>query len=347
MEQQDYWLNETVALLTFSLMKGVGYWTIRNLALQNISFKQVLKANSSNEFVEYLKQAGCKSANQVVEVWQNSTQELWKEAIKLYRDLKNQNIEVIHFGQQHFPQHLREINEPPKWLFVQGNISLLHQPALTLVGTRNPSEDGKFLAQYIGSCLPYFPNVVTVSGLANGIDQIIHKQSIRFEVPTIAFVGTGILLNYPVNSDKLRLEICKNGGAIVSEYLPSESYSSENFVRRNRLQAGLARVVIPVEWKPRGGTAHTVRYAKAANRQIICLKLPDWDSSHPELSIAKDLGATIFTIPGQESEFIHTVQRSTVIEPNQHEVDLSKTITKSEITQPKSQAGQLEIPLWN
>ena len=339
---QDYWINETIALLALSLMKGVGYWTIRNLTIKGLSLKQVLKTNTREEFTEYLKQAGCKNASQLSETWENSIREIWQEAVKLYRDLKNQSIEIIHYGQEQFPQQLKEIDEAPQWLFVQGNISLLYQQAIAIVGTRQPSEDGKFLAKYIGGCLAYWKDAVTVSGLAYGIDQTIHQESIRFNVPTIAFLGTGILLNYPANSEKLRHQILEKGGTIVSEYLPSESYSAENFIRRNRLQAGLSQVVIPIEWKPKSGTAHTVRFAKAANRQLICLKLPDWSNlEHPELSVAQEMGAKIFTIPGEESELIKTVQKfidkkqsfqthepikndvnSSISQPNYHQLNL-------------------------
>lgn len=222
---------------------------------------------------------------------------------------------------------------------------MLHQPAITLVGTRSPSEDGKFLAKYIASCLPYlkntFADIVTVGGLANGIDQIIHQQSIRFQVPTVAFIGTGILLNYPANSEKLRQKIIEQGGAIVSEYLPSENYSAENFVRRNRLQAGLARVVIPVEWKPRGGTEHTLRYAKAAGRKIICLKLPDWSSSHPELSTAQEMRAEIFTIPGQESDLLNAIGQS--ISRDSHSDQSSRLTDLSETSKPQKDYYQLSL----
>lgn len=341
---QDYWINETIGLLTLSLMKGVGYWTIRNFALQGLSYKQVLKVESSTEFIEYMKAAGCKNANQVGEIWQNSIFDIWEEAVQLYHILKRQGIKVIHYKQHQFPLKLKEIEEAPQWLFVQGNLSLLHQEAITIVGTRQPSEDGKFLAKYIGSCLSYWKEAVTVSGLAYGIDQIIHEESIRFNVPTIAFIGTGILLNYPANSEKLRQKILEKGGTIVSEYLPSESYSAENFVRRNRLQAGLAQVVIPVEWKPKSGTAHTVRFAKAANRQLICLKLPDWSSSeHPELSIAQEIGAKIFTIPGQESEFIKMVQR--LIDKRSSSVQMDEP-QKNDINSSTSEPNYRQLTLW-
>lgn len=315
-KNNDYWLQETISLLTFSLLKGLSYRTIRTLSLNAQSLKQVLKVDSSDEFVDYLKQAGCKTANQLGESRQTSIQEWWKEATNLYHKLKTQGITVIHSQQADFPQRLRDLKEPPQWLFVQGNVSVLHQSAITIVGTRTPSEDGKFLAHYIGGCLPYFKQSVTVSGLANGIDQIIHRSSLRFKVPTIAILGTGILVNYPENSSELRQEICKAGGAVISEYLPLESYGREKFVLRNRLQAGLARALIPVEWKIDGGTAHTVRFAREANRKIICLKLPDWSNSRAELIKAQDMGADIFTIPGQETALLDAIKECLNLENN-------------------------------
>lgn len=305
---QDFWQSETISLIALSSMSGVGYWTLRKLALSGITFQEVTQAKSKLQLTNYLKQSECKIIDKVVETWFESHEKILQQANKLYFDLRKQEIEVIHFKEKNFPQYLREIKDPPQWLFVQGDISVLHQPAITIVGTRKPTQDGKFLAQYVGRSLPYFKGV-TVSGLASGIDQIIHKNSLRFNIKTIAFIGTGILLNYPSGSEKLRQEIYQKGGAIVSEYLPHDSYSAANFVHRNRLQAGLARVVIPVEWQEKGGTAHTVRFAKENNRKIICLRQPGWDDSHTELSVAKEMGAEVFTIPGQESEFRKAVQQ--------------------------------------
>lgn len=339
----NYWLHETISLLTFSLMKGLGYRTIRNLSLYAESLKQVLKANSSDEFVNYLKQAGCRTANQLGDEWQTSIQDRWKKAIDLYRKLNSEGITVIHSGQADFPQRLREIEEPPRWLFVQGNLSILHQPSIAIVGTRNPSEDGKLLAQYIGACLPYFNQIATVSGLANGIDQIIHRSSIRFKVPTIAVLGTGIRVTYPENSDDLRQEICKAGGAVISEYLPFESYGREKFVFRNRLQAGLAYIVIPVEWKLESGTAHTVRYAKEANRKIICLKLPDWSDSRTELIKAQDIGADIFTVPGQEATLLDAIKQALVFGNTTPHYEPSFNLSRKIKKQPEYH----QLSLWD
>lgn len=299
---QEFWVRETLSMLALSLIEGVGYWTLYRLSSSGLSFNEILR-KPQKEFIDYFIKVGCKPPGNIKSEWETFQRELWAKGNELYRSLKREKIEVIHFEQEIFPKSLREIEEPPRWLFVQGNISILNETSIAIVGTRTPSEDGIFLARYIGGCIPYF-KAITVSGLANGIDQIIHQQSIRFQIPTVAILGNGIFLNYPKGSENLRADICVNGGAIVTEYLPYQRYSGENFVRRNRLQAGLADVVIPIEWKASSGTSHTVHYAYKARKHIVCLKMPDWsENSHNELILAKELKGEIFTVPGEE-EFL-------------------------------------------
>ncbi|WP_195743705.1 DNA-processing protein DprA, partial [Pseudomonas syringae] len=139
------------------------------------------------------------------------------------------------------------------WLFVQGQMANLHKQSVTVVGTRKPSEDGIFLTRFLLAALA-IRSCPTVSGLAAGIDQVVHTESIRYGIPTVAVLGTGILQNYPKGSEKLREEIVNSGGTIVTEYLPTQSYSAENFVRRNRLQAGLGEILFPTEWSIKSGT---------------------------------------------------------------------------------------------
>ena len=155
----------------------------------------------------------------------------------------------------------------------------------------------------MGACLGEW-GVPTVSGLAAGIDQLAHEHSLRAGVPTIAVLGTGMLEDYPKGSGRLRAEILATGGAIVSEYLPTSSYSAENFVQRNRLQAALGRALIPAEWKRRSGTAHTVRFATALGRPIACLRLPEWSEERVVLERGMGLPTgEIFTVPHDQGSF--------------------------------------------
>lgn len=84
----------------------------------------------------------------------------------------------------------------------------------------------------------------------------------------------------------MRERILAAGGAIVTEYLPRASYSGDHFVQRNRLQAALGRVLIPVEWSRRSATAHTVRFASELERPIACLRLPHWPAERVQLEQA-------------------------------------------------------------
>jgi DNA processing protein len=303
----DFWMRETISLLALSTLPGIGYWTLRNLADADYSFNEVLKCSSAEEFGIYLSKASSKMLR-LTQDWSDLQKKLWEQGQELRRELSRAGVLVIHARESRFPKSLLEIADPPQWIFVQGDWSILHDSSVAVVGTRQPSTDGIFLANYVSACIPAF-NTVTVSGLANGIDQIIHQQSIRFQAPTIAVLGTGILKNYPSGSESLRDAICANGGAVVTEYLPNQTYSGENFVRRNRLQAGLAKVLIPAAWKSQSGTAHTVRYANASSKVIVCLRMPDWtDKEHPELLMARELGAEVFTVPDQGNDFIDFVR---------------------------------------
>ena len=141
-------------------------------------------------------------------------------------------------------------------------------------------------------------NLATVSGLAHGIDQTVHVESLRYGLPTIGVLGTGILSNYPKGSEELRDSIVQAGGAIITEYLPNQSYSAENFVRRNRLQAALGDVLIPCEWAIKSGTAHTVKFAKKYNKKIINAYLPFSLESRPEVEFSvKRYSALAIEIP--------------------------------------------------
>ncbi len=153
---QDFWQSETISLIALSSMSGVGYWTLRKLALSGITFQEVTEAKSKLQLTNYLKQTECKIIDKVVETWFESHENILQQANKLYLDLRKQEIEVVHFKEEKFPQSLREIKDPPQWLFVQGDVSVLHQPAITIVGTRKPTQDGKFLAQYVGRSLLIF-----------------------------------------------------------------------------------------------------------------------------------------------------------------------------------------------
>lgn len=202
-----------------------------------------------------------------------------KEADRLCK----QGIQLL--SSEELPPAIRELDDAPGWLFVQGNPETLTQkPVIAVVGTRKPTEKGKRAAEIVAEILSAYP-IVLVSGLADGIDAVAHKVSLREGVPNVAFLGHGIRLIFPQATASIRKRIVEQGGAVATEYLPDERYDRGKFVARNRLQAALADLVIPVEGRPEGGTAHTVRFAHRYGREILGLRWEGADGLFRKLAL--------------------------------------------------------------
>ncbi|MHC8404336.1 DNA-processing protein DprA [Pseudomonas sp. TMB3-21] len=279
MEDRSYWRHERIAFLALSTLKGVGFRTLYKIAQSGASFISALR--NPNE-VGLEKYFGDAAANNF-----DDQKRLWDAGLSEAKKLAALNIYLLFRDEPRFPQKLYNIPDSPEWIFVQGNIDNLYMPAMSIVGTRKPSGDGIFLTKFLVAALAH-QKCVTVSGLALGIDQTAHQESIRYGIPTVAVLGTGISENYPKGSEILREEIIRAGGTVISEYLPNQSYSAENFVRRNRLQAALGDILFPTEWQIKSGTAHTVKFAHKYDKKIVNLHLPQSYSGKPELKFSED-----------------------------------------------------------
>jgi DNA processing protein len=291
---------EHEAFLALSSIKGIGYWTLYHIGRTGTPYSEVFGIDNGEEATAVLRRFGARvdASNE----WSVLKDRGSKRANEVVRELARRDSRLILQADRLFPTRLLDLADPPQWIFVEGNPAVLNSSCIAAVGTREPTEDGLFLAQFVGANLRMW-GAPTVSGLASGIDQVIHRWSLRMEVPTIAVLGTGLALNYPKGSQDLRQAIVESGGAIVTEYLIHDSYSAENFVRRNRLQAALGNVLIPVEWAVKSGTAHTVRFALTLRRPVACL-LMNRPAGSERLNLP---GTHTFEIPGEESEFRHFV----------------------------------------
>lgn len=300
--------DDKSAFLALATVRGIGQKTLLALAEAGRPFSDVMEHGPTDEPI------GGRAARYNAPIWAARWSAIRSDAVsrgeELAAKLEQLGVALLFRGDPCFPRQLQDLSRPPHWLFVQGSITRLSEPAVTIVGTRKPSADGYFLARYVGACLGDW-GVPTVSGLAAGIDQLAHEHSLRAGVPTIAVLGTGILDEYPNGSATLRERILADGGTIVTECLPHISYSAENFVQRNRLQAALGRVLIPAEWNRRSGTAHTVRFASAMDRPIACLRLPEWPAERVTLEPGLGLETgKIFTVPREQARLDHFVHHA-------------------------------------
>jgi DNA processing protein len=171
-----------------------------------------------------------------------------------------------------FPKRLREINDPPKKLYVQGILPPEDYKWLCVVGSRKFSPYGRQVCESLIAGLSGLP-VVIVSGLALGIDSIAHRSALKAGLKTVGVPGSGLDPNvlYPSSSRNLADEILASGGALVSEFEPQFRATAWSFPQRNRIMAGLCDAVLVIEAEIKSGTLITSRLATDYNRDIFAV----------------------------------------------------------------------------
>ena len=190
-------------------------------------------------------------------------------------------IRTISINDKSFPPLLREIHNPPKQLYIRGNIEILKHPhTLAVVGSRKVSAYGK---QCIQKLLPDILNAGTiiVSGLAYGVDSLSHRVCTDQHLPTIAVLGSGIdnQTIYPSSHVSLAHNIIKDNGAIISEYPPGTTAYQGNFPARNRIISGLCKVTLLVQAAKRSGSLITARLALEQGRDVCVIPGPITNST--------------------------------------------------------------------
>ena len=172
----------------------------------------------------------------------------------------------------HWPEMLNDLAVPPIGLIVKGSVAALHQPSLSIVGTRNPTNYGVRIA---GDFAAGFVDRewAIVSGGAYGIDAAAHKGALIAEGVTVAVLAAGVDVNYPAGHVRLFAEIAETG-ALVSEVLPGSRAIPSRFLTRNRLIAALSKATLVVEAAFRSGSLRTARDANELMRPVMAIPGP-------------------------------------------------------------------------
>ncbi len=183
--------------------------------------------------------------------------------------LKRPENRIIQSDSEDFPELLRGIPGPPTLLYTVGNADALHMPALSIVGSRNPTRGGREnayeFAKHLGQA-----GFCIVSGLAQGIDTAAHEGALDAGAMTVAFLGHGIDRVYPAANRDLAHRISQNG-ALVSEYPLGSPPRREHFPQRNRLISGLGLGTLVVEAARRSGSLITARLAGDQGREVFAI----------------------------------------------------------------------------
>ncbi len=182
---------------------------------------------------------------------------------------ENMHCYVINLLDPRYPALLKEIPDPPPILFIRGDIGLLTQPQLAMVGSRNPSASGSQLAHDFAGSLSRHGLTIT-SGLALGIDAASHQGALNADGKTIAVAGTGLDRIYPARHRELGHHIAEQG-ALVSEFPPGTPPIASNFPRRNRIISGLSLGTLVIEAALKSGSLITARLAAEQGREVFAI----------------------------------------------------------------------------
>jgi DNA processing protein len=194
------------------------------------------------------------------------------ESTAAFQSIEKLGAHFIIPGDAQWPLRVDELECPPIGLIVKGNVEILSNPSLAIVGTRNPTPYGVRIA---GDFAAGFVDREwdIVSGGAYGVDTAAHRGALVAEGRTIAVIASGIDLQYPSGNTRLFEEICENG-AIVTEVMPGVPALPHRFLTRNRLIAALSQATLVVEAAFRSGSLRTARDAAELMRPVMAIPGP-------------------------------------------------------------------------
>jgi len=185
-------------------------------------------------------------------------------------ELPNIGAHLVKWTDADYPPNLRQIADPPPFLFVRGTATLNDTSCVAIVGARAASDIGRRMAQRLGLELAA-KGFAVVSGLARGIDGEAHQGALDAHGKTLAVLGCGVDIIYPSEHRKLAEDIIAGGGALISELPIGMQPLAENFPTRNRILSGLCLGVVIVEAAEKSGSLITARMALKQDRQVFAV----------------------------------------------------------------------------
>jgi len=200
---------------------------------------------------------------------------LFEHAEKELKFIAKNNIGYSLITDANYPDKLKHCADAPIVLFSKGGINLKKKKIISIVGTRNITSYGKsVLEELIESLIVYNP--IIVSGLAYGVDIYAHKLAVKHNLQTIAVLAHGLDRLYPAVHRKTASKMQENGG-LFTEFWSGSKPEKENFVKRNRIIAGLSEATIVIESATKGGSLITADLANSYNRDVFAVpgKLTD------------------------------------------------------------------------
>ena len=208
------------------------------------------------------------ASDKLVSAIKNCDEARSRAEVELEYDLRY-GIEPIPMNDDRYPQRLKDCDDAPLMLFYKGNADLNQQRVINIVGTRQCTPYGEdLIRRFISDLKQLSPRVLIVSGLAYGVDINAHRQALANGYETVGVLAHGLDDLYPTRHRETALRMIEHGG-LLTEFLTQTNADKINFVRRNRIVAGMSDACILVESKAHGGGLITTEISQAYGRDVF------------------------------------------------------------------------------
>ena len=208
------------------------------------------------------------ASDKLINALQNADEARKRAEVELEYDLKY-GIQPICMNDERYPQRLKECDDAPLMLFYKGNANLNQQRVINIVGTRHCTPYGEdCIRRFITDLKQLSPQVLIVSGLAYGVDIVVHRQALANGYETVGVLAHGLDDLYPSRHRETALRMIEQGG-LLTEFLTQTNADKINFVRRNRIVSGMSDACILIESAAHGGGLITCNISQAYGRDVF------------------------------------------------------------------------------
>jgi len=249
--------------IALSLIPKIGHVTAKKLVSYIGSFEGVFKEKKTG----LLKVPGI--GNTLADLIVNSNALV--KAEEEIEFIKKNNVSTIFYLDKSYPERLKYCEDAPILLYTFGEADLNTRKILSIVGTRKATSEGiAFCEKLIYDLKSREHNPIIVSGLAYGIDAVAHKSAIESGLDTVAVLGHGLDIIYPASHKKLARSIV-NQGMLMTDFPSKSIRDKNNFIKRNRIIAGLSDATLVIESGEKGGSLITADIANSYNRDVFAV----------------------------------------------------------------------------
>ena len=257
MEQQE--------ILNTIVLTRLNYYTLAGLLEL---YRRIGSATAILEHKNDIQDILPDASPRLIEALKNTDEARRRAEVELEYDLRY-GIQPLCLNDERYPQRLKECDDAPLMLFYKGNANLNQQRIINIVGTRHCTPYGEdIIRHFITELKQQSPRVLIVSGLAYGVDINAHRQALANGYETVAVLAHGLDDLYPSRHRETALQMIEQGG-LITEFLTQTNADKINFVRRNRIVAGMSDACILIESAAKGGGLITTGISQAYGRDVF------------------------------------------------------------------------------